>query len=68
MDLLPKMKRRQVVPKYLIELKGILDLKFIKYESEESRAIDDIRGSAEYRRERVKALTKRAIKQSFGTV
>jgi len=31
-DLLPKMKRREVVPKYLIALNGIRDLKFVKYE------------------------------------
>ncbi len=31
-DLLPKMKRRGVVPKYLIALNGIRDLHFIKYE------------------------------------
>jgi len=31
-DLLPKMKRREVVPQYLIALNGIRDLNFIKYE------------------------------------
>lgn len=31
-DLLPKMKRRELTPKYLIALSGIPDLRFIKYE------------------------------------
>src|SRR3990172_1748462 len=33
-DLLPKMKRRDVAPKYLVDLKGIADLHFIKYDKE----------------------------------
>ena len=31
-DLLPKMKRRELTPKYLIDLKGITDLNLIKYD------------------------------------
>ena len=31
-DLLPKMKRREVVPKYLIDLRGIRDLNLIQYD------------------------------------
>ena len=31
-DLLPKMKRREVAPKYLIDLRGIPSLNFIKYD------------------------------------
>ena len=38
-DLLPKMKRRELVPKYLISLSGITDLKFIKYEKEKGLRI-----------------------------
>jgi carbon-monoxide dehydrogenase medium subunit len=38
-DLLPKMKRREVVPEYLIDLNGIPDLKFIKYEKEKGLRI-----------------------------
>jgi carbon-monoxide dehydrogenase medium subunit len=38
-DLLPKMKRREVVPKYLIDLNGIPNLKFIKYEKEKGLRI-----------------------------
>lgn len=33
-DLLPKMKRRDVAPKYLVDLKGIAGLNFIKYDKE----------------------------------
>ena len=38
-DLLPKMKRREVVPRYLIGLNGIPDLTFIKYEKEKGLRI-----------------------------
>jgi CO/xanthine dehydrogenase FAD-binding subunit len=38
-DLLPKMKRREVVPKYLIDLRGIRDLNFIKYDREKGLRI-----------------------------
>jgi carbon-monoxide dehydrogenase medium subunit len=38
-DLLPKMKRREVVPKYLIDLNGIPGLKFIKYEKQKGLRI-----------------------------
>ena len=38
-DLLPKMKRREVVPKYLIALNGIRDLNFIKYEKDKGLRI-----------------------------
>ena len=38
-DLLPKMKRREVVPKYLIDLSGIPNLKFIKYEKDKGLRI-----------------------------
>ncbi len=38
-DLLPKMKRREVAPKYLIDLKGIRDLNFIKYDKEKGLRI-----------------------------
>jgi carbon-monoxide dehydrogenase medium subunit len=38
-DLLPKMKRRELVPKYLIDLNGIPDLRFIKYEKEKGLRI-----------------------------
>jgi len=31
-DLLPKMKRRELTPRYLIDLKGIADLNLIKYD------------------------------------
>ena len=31
-DLLPKMKRRELTPKFLIDLNGIPDLRFIKYD------------------------------------
>jgi len=33
-DLLPKMKRRELIPTYLIDLKGISDLNYINYDSE----------------------------------
>jgi CO/xanthine dehydrogenase FAD-binding subunit len=38
-DLIPKMKRRELTPKYLISLSGIPDLKFIKYEKEKGLRI-----------------------------
>jgi len=38
-DLLPKMKRRELTPKYLIDLKGIADLNFINYETKEGLRI-----------------------------
>lgn len=38
-DLLPKMKRREVVPQYLIALNGIRDLNFIKYEKDKGLRI-----------------------------
>ncbi len=38
-DLLPKMKRREAVPKYLIALNGIRDLNFIKYEKDKGLRI-----------------------------
>jgi len=38
-DLLPKMKRREVAPKYLIDLRGIQDLNFIKYDREKGLRI-----------------------------
>lgn len=38
-DLLPKMKRRELAPKYLIDLKGIANLNFIKYEKQKGLRI-----------------------------
>ncbi|MFH1349933.1 MAG: FAD binding domain-containing protein [Pseudomonadota bacterium] len=38
-DLLSKMKRRELTPKYLIDLKGIEDLNFINYDSEKGLMI-----------------------------
>jgi len=38
-DLLPKMKRRELAPQYLIDLNGITGLKFIKYEKEKGLRI-----------------------------
>jgi len=38
-DLLPKMKRRELTPKYLIDLKGIADLNFISYDTEKGLSI-----------------------------
>lgn len=38
-DLLPKMKRREIAPNYLIDLKGIAGLHFIKYDKEKGLRI-----------------------------
>ena len=38
-DLLPKMKRREIAPKYLIDLKEITGLNYIKYEKEKGLRI-----------------------------
>lgn len=38
-DLLPKMKHRQITPRYLIDLNGIPILRFIKYEKEKGLRI-----------------------------
>jgi CO/xanthine dehydrogenase FAD-binding subunit len=38
-DLLPKMKRRELAPKYLIDLNGIPALRFIKYEKDKGLRI-----------------------------
>lgn len=38
-DLLPKMKHRQITPRYLIDLNGIPVLRFIKYEKEKGLRI-----------------------------
>jgi CO/xanthine dehydrogenase FAD-binding subunit len=41
-DLIPKMKRREIVPKYLIDLKGVADLNFINYEVENGLRIGSL--------------------------
>lgn len=38
-DLLPKMKRRELVPRYVIDLKGIADLNFVKYNKKDGLRI-----------------------------
>lgn len=38
-DLVPKMKRRMLTPKYLIDLKGIADLNFVQYDKKKGLRI-----------------------------
>ena len=41
-DLIPKMKRRELAPKYLIDLKGVADLNFINYDAENGLRIGSL--------------------------